>query len=244
MKKLLVSAPLFLCIIVFNQSCSKKSGAATPSACQIITVVDSYNGTNTTYNLAYGNNGKISTIQNTSAANPYTEVFTYSGNIILTTETGTGNVFISSDSLVVNTAGLVTFSMQIDASNDTTVNVYTYDGNNNLLKSTYQYNSGTISTNTYQYTNGDLTSSSDGTTTTTYTYNTAKPSENGDYIHISQLFNYGAQAIQTAHLIETITSGSTIDDFNYTFDSSGKITALTLTSGSTVETVTYQYQCN
>jgi hypothetical protein len=243
MKKRIASVPLFVCIMVLAPFCSKKNAAAVPN-CQIITIVDSYNSTNTTYNLTYGNNGKISTIQNTSATSPFTEVFTYANNVILVSKTGAGSVFISSDSNAVNSAGLITYSQQIDATADTTINTYTYDGNNDLLKSTTQTNGGAITTNTFQYTNGDLTSSSDGTTTTTYTYYTDKPSQNGDYIHVFQLFNYGGQAIQSAHLIASLQSGSSIDNFNYSFDSSGKITSLTATSGSTVETISFQYQCN
>lgn len=244
MKKLILSLPVIACLCVVMPSCKKSGGGSAASSCQIITILDSSSSGNTTYNLTYNNNGKVSTIQNTSVSNPSTEVFTYSGNNILITTTGAGNVFVSADSIVTNNAGLITFSQTVDASSDTTVYTFTYDGNNNLLKSTYQYNSGTISTNTYTYTSGDLTSSSDGTNTTTYTYINSKPSENGDYIHIFQLFNYGGQAIRTAHLIQGVTAGSTVDNFTYTFDSSGKITALTLTSGAVVETVSYQYQCN
>ncbi len=243
MKNLFVVVPAIAFLFVFTPSCSKKSAASAPN-CQIVTIMDSYNGVNTTYNLSYGNNGKISTIQNTSTTSPFTEVFTYSGNVIQIAETGTGSTFILSDSIEVNGAGLITYSRQIGSSADTTVYTFTYDASNDLLKSTMQTNSGSVTTNTYTYTNGDLTSSSDGASTTTYTYTSGKPSENGDYIHIFQLFNYGAQAIQTAHLIQSVSSGSTIDNFNYTFDSSGKITSLTVTSGSTVETVSYQYQCN
>ncbi|HSZ31656.1 MAG TPA: DUF4595 domain-containing protein [Puia sp.] len=245
MKKLILSLPVIACLFVLTPSCSKKSsGGSAASSCQIITILDSSSSGNTIFNLTYNNNGKVSTIQNTSVTNPTTEVFTYSGNDILITTTGTGNVFVSSDSIVTNSAGLITFSQLVDASSDTTVYTFTYDGNNDLLKQTSQTNSGTISTSTFTYTNGDLTSSSDGTNTTTYSYTNSKPSENGDYIHIFQLFNYGGQAIKTAHLIQSLTAGSTVDNFNYTFDSSGKITSLTLTSGAVVETVSYQYQCN
>jgi hypothetical protein len=149
----------------------------------------------------------------------------------------------ATDSVVFNSDGLISYSMVKDASNNKTVNIYTYSGTQ-LQKSTYQYNGGAITTTTYTYTNGDLTGSSDGTSTAVYSYYTDKTFADGDYLKLVELINYGGLYVKNAHLIKGFQQGSTVENFNYTFDNTGKITGVTATSGSTIENVTYQYSCN
>jgi hypothetical protein len=233
-------------LILFSiLSCSKNSGSGTStSSCKIISLYDSANGSGSTFNFSYNNNGEISTIQNTNATTGYTEVFTYGNNLILVTKTSIGGVFQSSDSIGLNSAGLMTIDVQVDASNNRTIDAYTYNSSNQLLTSTNQSNGGTVTTYNYTYTGGDLASYTDGTNVVTLTYFTNKSTAQGDYLNIFQLFNYGDEFIKNTHLSESLQAGGTIENFNYTFDSSGKITKLTATSGATVETVIYQYQCN
>ena len=226
------------CILLISPSCKKSS--STPS-CKLITVVDQYNSTTTTINISYNNDGKISTIQKTGSS-PSTEVFTYNGNLLMISTSNSGSVS-STDSVVFNSDGLISYSMVKDASNNKTVNIYTYSGTQ-LLKSTYQYNGGAIQTTTYTYTNGDLTGSSDGTSTGVYSYYTDKTFADGDYLKLVELINYGGLYVKNAHLIKGFQQGSTVENFNYTFDNTGKITGVTATAGSSIENVTYQYSCN
>lgn len=225
-------------ILLVSPSCKKSSSS--PS-CQLVTVTDQYNSTTTTINIAYNNDGKISTIQNTGSS-PYTKVFTYSGNLLMIT-TKNGSTVTSTDSVVFNSDGLITYSMIKDASSNKSVYIYTYSGTQ-ILKSTYQYNAGAITTTTYTFTNGDLTGSSDGTSTAVYNYYTDKTLADGDYLKLVQLINYGGLYVKNAHLIKGFQQGSTVENFNYTFDNTGKITAVTATTGSNIENVTYQYTCN
>lgn len=225
-------------ILLISPSCKKSS--STPS-CKLITVVDQYNSSTATINISYNNDGKISTIQRTGSS-PSTQVFNYNGNLLMISTSSSGSV-TSTDSVVFNSDGLISYSMEKDASNNKTVNIYTYSGTQ-LLKSTSQYNGGAIQTTTYTYTNGDLTGSSDGTNTGVYSYYTDKTFADGDYLKLVQLINYGAFFVKNAHLIKGFQEGSTVENFNYTFDNTGKITGLTATTGSSIETVTYQYSCN
>lgn len=225
-------------ILLISPSCKKSSSS--PS-CKLVTVTDQYNSTTNTINISYNNDGKISTIQETGSSS-FSKVFTYSGNLMMIT-TSNGSTVTATDSVVFNSDGLISYSMRKDASNNKTVYIYTYSGTQ-LLKSTYQYNGGSITTTTYTFTNGDLTGSSDGSNTAVYTYYTDKSLADGDYLKIVQLINYGGLYVKNAHLIKGFQQGSTVENFNYTFDNTGKITGVTATTGSNIENVTYQYSCN
>jgi hypothetical protein len=226
-------------ILGLSPSCSKKSSSA-PN-CKLITVTDAIGTSNTTINITYNNDGKISTVQQTGSS-PATKVYTYIGNLIMIAVTApAGN---STDSVVLNSNGLISYWLSRDASNNTQIYIYTYGGNGQLLKYTLQSNGGAITTTTATITNGDLTGSSDGTNVGTYTYYTDKAFADGDYIKLVQLLNFGALYIKNAHLIKGFQQGTTVENFNYNFDSSGKITGVTATSGANIEIVTYQYNCN
>ncbi|OQP60466.1 hypothetical protein A3860_33645 [Niastella vici] len=226
-------------IFLISPSCSKKSSSS-PS-CKLITVIDQYGSTTNTINISYNNDGKISTIQGTGSS-PFKKVFTYSGNLMMITTSNASSV-TATDSVVLNSDGLISYSMRKDASNIKTVYTYTYSGSQ-LLKSTYQYNGGSIQTTTYTFTNGDLTGSAEGSNTAVYNYYTDKNSADGDFLKLVQLLNYGGLYVKNAHLIKGFQQGSTVENFNYTYDNTGKITGLTATTGSNIENVTFQYNCN
>jgi hypothetical protein len=224
--------------IFLSLSCSKKS--SNKQTCQIVTVTDQVgSATATTYNLTYDNSGRISTEQYGSTGSSTTRVFTYIGSTEeVTTTDGSSS---TTDSIVLNSDGL----MEADyftGGGVQSVTIYTYNGTE-CIKAVTTPNGGTPSTTTLTWTNGDLTSLSDGSSTQTYSYNT-KPTAQGDYFQILQLVNYGAVFIRNTHQIIAFQSGSTIEDFNYTSDNTGKITSLTGTGGSNVETISYQYTCN
>ena len=225
-------------VLLISPSCKKSSSS--PS-CKLITVVDQYGSTTNTINISYNNDGKISTIQE-SGSSPFTKVFTYSGNLLMITTSNASSV-TATDSVVFNSDGLISYSMNKDASKNKTVNIFTYSGTQ-LLKSTSQYNAGAITTTTYTFTNGDLTGSSDGSNTATYSYYTDKNFADGDYFKLVQLINYGGLYVKNAHLIKGFQQGATVEKFNYTFDNTGKITGVTATNGSNIDNVTFQYSCN
>jgi hypothetical protein len=227
----------FLCLFL-APACSKKSGSSAQT-CQIITVTDQLGTGTTTYNITYNNSGQISTEQYATGGQNYNRVFTYLGSTeMISTSTGTNTVI---DSVTLNSDGLIVTDYETIG---TTLNVTTntYSGTE-LQKQVQVQNGGTPSTTTYTWTNGDLTGSSSSTGTSTYTYNT-KASEAGDYWSIVQLVNYGSSFVKTAHQLAGYQIGTTVENVNYTYDNTGKITAVTGTSGTSVETISYQYTCN
>lgn len=221
-----------------SPSCSKKSSSPAQT-CQIITVTDQLGSSTTTYNITYNNAGQISTEQYNQSGTAYSRVFTYIGSMeIMVTSGGSATI---TDSMTVNSGGFIESDYQTDGTNLTITN-YTYSGAE-LQKSVSTTNGGTPSTTTYTWTGGDLTSGNVNGTAATYTYNTTA-SEEGDYWYIAQLINYGGFIVKTAHQLIGYEVGTSIENVNYTYDNTGKITGLTGTSGSTVETITYQYSCN
>jgi hypothetical protein len=223
--------------LFITPSCSKKSSSPAQT-CQIITVTDQQGTSSTTYNITYNNAGQISTEQYVESGVTYNRVFTYIGSIeMLSTSDGTTTI---TDSITLNSDGLIQSDYNTNQSN-ITVTTYTYSGTE-VQKAVQVVNGGAPTTTTYTFTNGDLTSSS-GSPNITYTYNT-QASEAGDYWQIVQLINYGASFVRTAHQLAGYSYTGNVENINYTYDNTGKITTVTGTSGANVETITYQYSCN
>jgi hypothetical protein len=240
MKKVLFFSAFLVLFVVFEPSCSKKNSSA--PACQLITIQDVNGSNNTTFNITYNNLGKISTLSTVSGTSTTSKVFTYSGDVVLITTSYSGSSNPTTDSIVINSAGLIA-SDQYRSGSDETLTTYTYSGKQ-LLKSIVQNNSDPAVTTTYTFTNGDLTGSTDGTNSTTYSYNTSKATAQGDYFQLVQLITYGASFVINSHQLIGYQSGSTIENINYTYDNTGKVTGITGTAGSNVETISLQYSCN
>jgi hypothetical protein len=227
---------VLLCLFL-TPSCSKKSSPA--PVCQIITVTDAQGTGSTIYNITYSNSGQISTEQYSSGGTNYNRVFTYIGSTeMIATSDGTNTV---TDSITLNSDGLIVSDYNTNQSN-ITVTTNTFSGSE-LQKQVVVQNGGTPSTTTFTWTNGDVTSGSTSSGNSTYTYNT-KASENGDYWSIVQLINYGSSFIKTVHQLAGYQVGTSVENVNYTYDNTGKITEVTGTTGSNVENITYQYSCN
>jgi len=227
-------------------SCKKKDDSPT---CRIITVTDSYtsSGTtnNTSYNITYNNDGKISTLTSSNGSTTTQKIFNYNSNTVIINATQ-GGTFSGRDSVSLNGSGRITNIRSFSNSSGTNWynNSYEYDGNGNLLKSvSSSSSSSSTSTTTFSSTNGDVTSGNDGSSTTTYEYYTDKSYQVGDYFQIVYFINYGTDLVKNKHLLKSITSSGSINNCNYEF-TDGRITKLTLTSSSSVEAITYQYQCN
>ncbi|HET6253467.1 MAG TPA: hypothetical protein VFE32_05315 [Puia sp.] len=220
-------------------SCSKKSSNPAQT-CRIVTISDQIGTSTTVYNISYNNSGKISTEQYSQNSTNYSRVFTYIGNTeIMTTSDGTTTI---TDSITLNGNGMIESDYATDGTN-TDVTTYTYSGTE-LQKSVEVLDGGTPTTSTYTWTNGDLTGASlSGSQSGTYSYN-SKASEAGDYWQIVQLVNYGAVFVRTTHQLSGYQAGTTVENVNYTYDNTGKITAVAATTGANVENISYQYNCN
>lgn len=237
MKKAFPLITVALLALLLSPSCGKKS-SHTPT-CQIITVTDQTT-TTTTFNINYDNSGRVSTEQVVSGSTVTNKVFTYIGNTEIMTSASSTNY--STDSITLNSDGLIVSDYYKDnfpADAMSTIN--TYSGTE-LQKQIVTMGNNAPQTATYTWSNGDMVASS-GSPSITYSYN-SKASEEGDYWQIIQLINYGASFIKTAHQLAGYAYTNNIENINYTYDNTGKVTGVTGTAGASVENISYQYQCN
>jgi hypothetical protein len=120
---------------------------------------------------------------------------------------------------------------------------FEYSGNE-LIKGTFTNSSGTTpSINLVTWDDGNMKDVSSGGTISTIDYYFDKPSQDGDYLVLSQLVQ-GYQIYRSKNLIKSILTGNIINSFTYTFDADGKITSVTSTAGATPTTLNFQYQCD
>ena len=239
MKSSLLYCGALLIILTQLPACSKKnsSSASSANSCKLTGInLVTANGLETC-SIAYNGDGKVSTVVQSSSGSALTATYAYSGNIIVMTTSGYTNGDVVTDSVVVNSDGLMLSDLMrnmFGASSTT----YTYAGTE-VASSIYQEAGQTPSATTYTFTNGDLTGTGPDET---MAYND-KPSAPGDYIQLIQLLNFAAPYIRTAHQCISSTANGVTSNYNYTYDSTGKITQLVMT-GSENATVNYSYDCN
>lgn len=233
MKKLFLMAATFTAAFA---SC-KKDDAPKPD-CRIITVTQVPAGMNSTSNLTYNSDGKLSVVTTGNE----TTVYVYSGSIIIANSTISG-IFNSKKTITLNANGLVSnVRTEQDETGAKWDNyVIEYNGTE-ILKDTYTTSEGGApSIETYTWSGGNLVTITAGSTTTTLEYYTDKPSQTGDYFKYTQLTT-GYEILRAKNALKAISNGSDITNFDYSFDTDGKIISMILTGASTVN-YNYQYQC-
>jgi hypothetical protein len=236
MKKVFVYGIVLPFILSQSMSCSKKS-SSTPT-CKINAITANNAGNNATVAITYNDAGQLSTIVESSTTYTSNKVYAYSGNVVLVTTTTSGSSDITTDSIVVNGDGLMVSDLNRSSGN-VSLTTYTYSGTE-LISLTNQVGNNPGSTINYTWSNGDM----QGYTGYNLSYND-KPSQAGDYIQIQQLLEYGLPIIKTAHQCTAATINGSIQNFNYTYDNSGKITQMVITGGaSSTATYNYSYDCN
>jgi hypothetical protein len=235
MKKIFLYSATMALVIFQSLSCSKKSSS--PSTCKLTDITIAEPSGAETFAITYNDAGKISTLVQTTTSSVVTKVFTYSGNVVLvsTTDNQTSNVV--KDSIIVNSDGLMVSDLNTTGQG-TSLTTYSYSGTE-IQSVTFQQGTQPTSTTNYTFTNGDLT----GGAGSTFTYND-KTSAVGDYLQIEQLATTGVPFIKTAHQCISIQSGSSLENFSYSYDNSGKITQMVVTVGANVATYGYTYDCN
>jgi hypothetical protein len=234
MNKLIIMAAIFSAIIA---SCKKDE---TPKqTCRIITATRDISGMNSTFNLTYNSEGKLSSV----TEGKKTSVYVYGGNTVIVNTTSDG-LFYSKRIITLNTNGLASNSR---TENDITGadwdnSSYEYNGTE-ILKTTYTVSAGGAPTiETYKWNGGNIVSLTSGSTTYTLEYFTDKPSQPGDYFYFTELIS-GYYILKAKNALKSIITGADITNFDYNFDADGKITSFICTGGSSY-TQTYQYQCN
>ncbi|HMG69242.1 MAG TPA: hypothetical protein VK588_16205 [Chitinophagaceae bacterium] len=231
--------PVFVSIFI---SCKKNDVVKKKSTCRIVTLTDLNGSTSTIYNISYNNDGKISTLNSGVSSS----VFTYSGNTVLINKTNSGS-FSERDSITVNSNGKpLNLRQYYDQAGTNWSNiVFEYDGSGVMLKSEETNNSSsTLQTTLYSFTSGNLVGIQSTSDNLTLEYFSDKTAQQGDYLGIVSLINYGVNLYPHTNLVKSLNSGSNLTNFDYEMNTDGLISKLTATSGSTVETITYQYNCN
>ena len=226
---------LTLLLILVSWSCSKKN--STTPTCDITDITTSGSLPAESIAITYNNTGKISTLVDTKTTATTTKVYTYSGNTVLVHTTNTGTTNVQTDSITLNGDGLMVSDLTREGTN-VTLATYTYSGTS-VQSVTTQFGTDPPTTVSYTYTNGDITSAGG----ITYTYND-KPSSAGDFLQFQQLDLYGVVFMKTAHQCISLQEGNTLENFNYTYDPSGKITQMTATLGSNFGSFNYTYECD
>jgi hypothetical protein len=240
MKSILLYCAALLIFLTQLPACSKKSSLS-PSTAANSCKLTGINGVSAnaleTCSITYNTDGKISTIVQSSPGSTLKSTYTYSGNVIRMTTTGYTNGDVVTDSVVVNSDGLMLSDLERNIF-DTSLTTYTYTGTE-VASSIFQQPGQTPSATTYTFTNGDLTGFGPAET---LTYND-KPTAPGDYLQIEQLLAQAAPYIKTAHQCTSSTANGVTSNYNYAYDSTGKITQMVITGSSNV-TFNYSYDCN
>lgn len=228
---------------VFIISCKKDSD--TKPTCRIITMTETTSSGSTIYNITYNNDGKISTL-NRSGSSVTNKVFNYSGNTIIITSTDGSGTFSGRDSITIDGRGKPLNIRQFSDQAGTSWSNFSFEYNGDDLLKFHQTSnsSSTPITNVATYSNGNMTSLQSTSSVATLEYFTDKNVQPGDYLEISSLVQYGVTIYPHKKLLKTISSGSSITNFNYEMNPDGMISKVTATSASSVSTLTYQYQCN
>ena len=225
---LLVTGILFSC---------KKDSTSAKSDCRII--ASSRTGYDQV-NFSYNSEGKLSSV----SWGPNTTYLVYSGNTILASPSATGVAYYK-NIITLNSNGLAS-DVRTETTNSTGPSTwdnsaYEYSGSE-LIKATQTSSGiGGRDITTYTWSGGNLITVASITGSVTYSYYTDKPAQ-GDYLFISEL-QQGYSLIRNKNALKSLSSGSLILNFAYTYDADGKVTSITQT-GSSSTTYTYQYQCN
>lgn len=233
----------------------KKSTSHTSNSCRIAVDYDTLflpGGTETSSTrLFYDNEGRMAYTLFKSSNDSSTRVFIYNDSSLVITPT---NPLSPYDTIVTNGKGMPIRIKQIYVSNDYyDLAAYSYDAAGLLQSIAYSQASTSganlrTATSTYKFVDGDCVSETytdaNGTSTTTFTYYTDKPAQDGDYQRFQDLSRYGTVIIRNKHLLRSSQSGTYISDYSYTFDNTGRIVTATYRFNNEVFRHTYEYDCS
>ncbi|MBC7936185.1 MAG: hypothetical protein H7Y86_12620 [Rhizobacter sp.] len=219
---------------IFLPGCKKDNDDA--GSCRIITVTPSAgNG----FNFTYNSSGKTETMTNGNSLT----VFSYGGNVIISTTTVNGN--FSSKRIATLIANGFAANVKTETSADGSTwykDTYEYNGTE-LIKDTYTNSQNVVpEVTTVGWSGGNLVSTTREGVTTHIEYYTDKPSQTGDYLALMQMIQ-GYKVYNTKNVIKSLITGTTITSFDYTYEE-GKITALKFNGDGTIINYNFQYQCN
>lgn len=229
--------------IILITSCKKNTDKK--ASCRIVTVTQTSSGSSGLINISYNNDGKISTLNTSAGGSTTNKVFTYSGNtIIIHATTGSST---SRDSVTVDAKGRPLNIRQFsDLTGENWTNIrFEYNGNDLLKFHQTSDGDATDETSIATYSNGNMMELQSPSGKSVLEYFTDKKVQQGDYLEISSLTQYGVSVYPHKNLVKVIDSGpGSLINFNYEFDADGRITKVIATGGSSSTEIAYQYQCN
>ena len=237
--------PIAITLIVASlliTSCSKDKDDKQKS-CRVTAATVTGSGSTTSYVLSYDDQDRLASVQSTSGGSVDVSLFTYTNNVILITRATNGTIG-SVDSIVLNGAGLLQYlKNRTVGSNDYSESVVTYNGNE-VTTITSSSNGGSTNSQTAVFSGGNLSSIAYGSSISTYAYDTQHEFQPGDYLYFAQYSQYGCFYIKNKNVLQSTTSGSSTQQFNYTYDSDGRISGAQVISGSSISSLAYTYSCD
>jgi len=225
-------------LFMFSVTGCKKNKAIEPD-CYVIVIVPS---SGAPVNFSYNSEGEIESIK--EGLNSIS--FIYKTDSIIASQTR-NNIFYEKRKYKLNSNGFPSnVRIESDQSGNNWIN-YSYEYNGTELKKMTITTSSAGLSQVYNYTwnNGNLTSITDGTNTHTYEYYSDKTYRVGDACFLMErLHDYGVGVMRTKNMRKSdqyvSPAGSYTLNYNYEFDSKGKVTAVKENS----LTYNLQYQCN
>ncbi len=193
--------------------------------------------------ITYNASGKLSKVAVSSLAVSFARYYTYNESFIyIYTDMGMNSY---TDTVTLNSMGLVSNVKQQQSGYGVIRVSYTYDADSLLTSSVIQQEGISPTTTTYTYINGDLTYRQDsGVRPDTLSYYTDKLTSIGDLNNFNQLYSWGAYYDKSKHLLKSEKSGNYINNnYSYTFDTDGKITSNIIDNGSHIVTTNIKYHC-
>lgn len=243
-----LTAIVFLAISI--QSCKKDKDsdpAPTPPVkkCRVTAAtITSSSEPGVTYSFTYNNDMKVSQI--ISSESPVvTTTFTYSGNTVNVIKKS-GTTITDKTVITTNAAGLQLRSEERDLNTDTATYFSDYEYNNSgeILKVTHGYSNSDPTITNCSYTDGNMISMSSSGIIANLEYYTDQSFRSGDYLHLIQFLESGNTLyIVNKNLVKSLIQGSSITNFNYTFDTDNNIIQMDVINGSDIMTVDFQQVC-
>ncbi|MGZ5136102.1 MAG: hypothetical protein ACXWCG_13175 [Flavitalea sp.] len=195
-----------------------------------------------TATLSYDSRGRMAQV---SFDDGKVEIYTYTGDTV--TITRSKNDFFDSRVIAVyNPQGLAT-QVRLESNSAGTAGTklrFLYSDTTMVRSFLSSFNNSNATTSDYGWTDGNLVqiSAGGGSTVTLLEYFTDKPSQPGDYFHYVNL-SQGYTIFKTKSLLKRISAGGDVLNFDYAFDSVGKIKELRM-SGAVNSLIRFTYTCN
>jgi len=231
---------LAIAIAVTALSCKKKKPEQ--PVCRIVKITTPIN----THDISYYSDGRVQAISTNGNS---VRNFNYSENTIISTTMIDGRV--DERSIITLDANGLIVNVRTETNSTGTAwnnNAYEYSGAQRTRR-TFTTSSGTTPwVSNYTWTNGNMISASSPDGVTQYEFHLDKPMQVGDYFGtLSDLLQYGQINIfyKNANLIKSTVSsgGSHIQNYDYTFDATGKIIAVNTVSGGANRFTQIEYEC-